>query len=138
MSDDSLPSGYMRAVGVPDNAMDTEGFDYQVRWEPYSSSIDCTASFRCTRLSDGAVRYFHLVPSSSGQGAPDVFLYEGESADPGQCNSVCFVVPNFPPMLLPEEVRLAQAQRAFKQNPTPALSTIIKRLAGTVKRQRRK
>lgn len=37
-----------------------------------------------------------------------------------------------------EEKRLAQAQRAFKQNPTPALSTIIKRLARLVARQRQK
>ncbi len=38
----------------------------------------------------------------------------------------------------PLEESLARAQRAFNQNPTPALSTIIKRLAGMVQRQRRK
>jgi len=36
------------------------------------------------------------------------------------------------------EQRLVRAQRAFKQNPTPALSTIIKRLADAVRRERRK
>lgn len=36
-----------------------------------------------------------------------------------------------------DEQRLWRAQRAFNQNPTPAMATIIKRLAARIKRMRK-
>lgn len=36
------------------------------------------------------------------------------------------------------EQRLVRAQRAFNQNPTPAMSSIIRRLASMVRRERKK
>jgi hypothetical protein len=70
----------------------TQGFDDNVEWEPFVDGI--LVGYKCTRVSDGAVTRVYLNPSTSGRGAPDVFVYMG-CGNPANDGTVCFFTPEF-------------------------------------------
>lgn len=71
----------------------TEGFDFNVEWSPFVR--DGLVGFKCTRVSDGAKTYIYMNPSTSGDGLPDVFIYQGPSGMPENDGAECFITPTF-------------------------------------------
>lgn len=68
----------------------TTDFSPNVSWEPF---IDGPMAGLVGHFSGKKV-YVYLNPSSSGEGLPDVFVYEGEHRDPEHDFPVCFVTPS--------------------------------------------
>lgn len=68
----------------------TENFKPEAHWQPFVDADACTVGFVCTRLSDGKKVYLYMNPSSSGDGAPDVFLYMGKEGNPVHDESLHF------------------------------------------------
>lgn len=71
--------------------MTTEGFSPNVVWHPFNDNG--LAGFECTRVDTGERTYVYLNPSSSGEGAPDVFVYVGPHCDPALDTPMVFVTP---------------------------------------------
>jgi hypothetical protein len=71
----------------------THGFEPDVEWEPFIDGP--LVGYKVTRLTDGAVTYVYMNPSTGGEGEPDVFIYDGPAKDPANDGSVVFIVPDF-------------------------------------------
>lgn len=74
----------------------TEGFDENVRWQPFIDHNEGRVGYKATRLSDGAETFIYLNPSESGDdGEPDVFIYSGDTNDPVFDAPLHFYTPDF-------------------------------------------
>lgn len=74
-------------------ALLTHGFEPNVVWEPFIT--DNLVGYKVTRLSDGAVTYVYMNPSTSGDNGPDVFVYNGSRCDPVYDRAETFFIPRF-------------------------------------------
>jgi hypothetical protein len=73
--------------------MKTEGFTPNVAWRPFMEAG--RVGFVCTNLETGVEWFVYLQPSTSGDGAPDVFLYTGRHNDPVKDYPEVFYTPEF-------------------------------------------
>ena len=69
-------------------------------FEPIIDNCHGTAGIKCTH-ADGRVIYIFLNPSAADEpnDEPNVFVYVGESMDPGQAGPECYIPvcePDFP------------------------------------------
>ena len=71
----------------PDSSTEITGVTYRPWTNGYAVGFEVTSP-------DGKKEYVYLNPSSeTDDGKPDVFLYHGPHADPGQDASIIFVCP---------------------------------------------
>jgi hypothetical protein len=80
---------------MPDapQSVTTKDFDDNVRWEPFIDGP--RVGYKVTRLSDGAVTFMYMNPSTSGEDQPDLFIYGGPANDAAEDSALYFLHPTF-------------------------------------------